>query len=472
MDTDFAAANAPDLIPVDDTETPAEAEARAQREAYIAINRFGFGGSRELFDRVKENPRRWLLKQIRPNTVPKVLANIGTSAENYLLSRNHVISQGGLLNKHMAPFIMAAIHTPTPFAERLVHFWANHFTVAQSGGFKGMFVPYVNEAIRPNLFGKFEDMLKAVTIHPAMMNYLNSDVSIVQRKGNGEVLDQINENHARELLELHTVSIYGGYKQQDIRELAYAMTGWTFNRPTGTTVYAPRFHADKQYKPYVTIMGVRYPNRNGDTGSQQLMDILHDLGTHPKTYAFIAKKLLRHFWRDAPGQHKSETENHVTELAALLGRTGGDLGEAAKFLVNLDPLWDRVRGKFKTPIEYFISAFRTAGLNINAKGQSGIHTTLDILGQQPFNALSPEGWSDIAADWFNPNGIIKRIHFAGSLGRKIRAQKTIDLGDLREDMTYTLGPALGRGQRRVIDDAVSDVQGIQLLLSSPAFLWR
>lgn len=457
---------------------------------YIALHKFGYGGTCALYDTVQKNPKNWLREQIARQPIPPEVKDIGTSDENYL--RGHAYRQalhdgivpnpypspGSVFSGHVNKYINAAIATDTPFAERLVHFWANHFTVTVSAGAVAStsYVPYVNETIRPHVFGTFENMLKAATTHLSMLNYLNNRASKVSHR-DGAVVEQINENHARELLELHTVGVRGGYTQEDIIQLAFAMTGWTIDIDSGKGYFRSQWHADERYKPFVTLMGNRYPNKAGEDGRYQLLRILRDLANHPNTYKFLAYKLLRHFWKSNPAigagnPFYNEDHTVVTRLAKVLERTGGDLAAAAHFLVNLPYMWDRRFRKYKTPIEYYISMFRTLGIEAPPVYQQGILRVLSTLGQQPFNAVSPEGWPDKNASWMNSNNILKAVKFANAITRYMRTQPALDLRAVREDLLYQLNPGMTRHKWQIVEEANGDVQAVTLLLGSPGFFWR
>ena len=221
-----------------------------------------------------------------------------------------------------------ALTTPAPFRERLVWFWTNHFTVSVRGGIAAVRGAFVEEAIRPHVTGRFEDMLLAVMHHPAMLLYLNNAGSVGPDSPAGQRSHRgLNENLARECLELHTVSPAAGYTQADVTNFAKILTGWSIDlrdaiRPASASARSPTSRARR------SSWARRFP-----PGEEGGVAALHFLANHPATHRFLATKLVRHFVADEP------PPDAVRRIEGVLRDTGGNLGAAAAALITLDAAW-------------------------------------------------------------------------------------------------------------------------------------
>ena len=285
-----------------------------------------------------------------------------------------------------------AIATPTPVAERWVNFWANHFCVASTKGTMIALVwPHEYEAIRPHAFGSFRELLRAAVVHPAMLLYLDNAQSIGPQSRAGNLRDKgLNENLAREILELHTVSPAAGYTQADVTEFAKVLTGWSIGRldqaeePGGAFMFRPFRHQPGAK----LVMGQRF-----EEGLAGGLAALQWLATHPATCTHLATKLARHFIADAPPPHC------VAALAAVLRDTGGDLAAVARALVRLPEAWAPLT-KLRSPQDYVIAALRAVGAG-PASGAAAL-AGFNQLGQPLWAAPGPNGWPDEAAAWSRP----------------------------------------------------------------------
>lgn len=326
-----------------------------------------------------------------------------------------------------------------PFRDRLADFWMNHFTVSRRNGPIGALPGTLErEVIRPHLTGNFADMLVAVTRHPAMLLYLDNHVSVgpnsqTARSGRRARVG-LNENLAREVLELHSLSPAGGYTQADVTELAKILTGWSVaaTEPPFDFVWRPMNHEPGEK----TLLGRRFPE-----GPESQEAALRFLGTHPATYRHLAVKLTRHFVADEP------PASAVRTLEETLRRTGGDLGAVSKALVHLPEAWANPLGKFRTPMEFVLAAGRAAGLDRPELVIGG----LNALGQPLWSAPQPNGWSDTAADWMGPEAVMRRVDwtytFAGGLGQvDLAAVTQAALGPLAR--AETVGAMRGAGSVR------------------------
>ena len=381
----------------------------------------------------------------------------------------------GLYRSDAALRTRIAVTSPTPFAERLTHFWANHFSV--TAGKPGTSFEVGNHefyAIRPHVTGRFSDMLKAAVLHPAMLLYLDQYQSVgpasrfAQRRqrrrnrdnSNNQQDRGLNENLAREVLELHTLGVDGGYSQGDVTEFARALTGWTLpglsrlsrfsEKQPGGTAYVSIAHEPGKRR----IMGRSY----ADTGAQQALSILDDLAAHPATARHVATKLARHFAGDEPPPAL------VTRLERDFRATNGDLASLARTLVNAPESWTAGPVKFRQPYEWFTSVLRFTGLDdLSERRLNGV---LRQLGQAPWRAPSPAGFDDVAESWAGPDAIVRRVELAERIARNAPA------GDVLERAARAYPDALSANTRTWISRAESGSQALGLLLVAPEMMRR
>ena len=356
-----------------------------------------------------------------------------------------------------------ALTTETGFAERLVWFWANHFTVAASKAatipFPG---PFEREAIRPHLAGSFEDLLVAGVRHPGMLLYLDQAQSVGPNSLAGRRRDAgLNENLAREILELHTLGVHGGYGQADVAEFAKALTGWTFavertRRFVRGAVEGEFMFLALAHEPGArTVLGKTYP----EGGEGQARAILADLARHPATARHVATKLARHFTADEPPPAV------VARLEKTFLKTGGDLPSLHRALVESPEAWAPQPAKFKTPHEFIVSALRLNGVESLPGRQVQLATNL--LGQPIFRAPSPAGWPDAAASWAGPDALMKRLEWTQALAGRLQVKTPPD-----RLAAQGLGPQLTQACITAVRRAQSPAQGLVLALMSPDFQRR
>ncbi len=362
-----------------------------------------------------------------------------------------------------------ALEGPAPFAERLVHFWSNHFAIsADKLATATMGGPLEFEAIRPNISGRFADLLLAVTRHPGMMFYLDQAQSVgpgsllaqAARRRNAPRQPGLNENLAREILELHTLGA-GNYSQADVAGLARALTGWSvggfvqrrigLEAPPGQFVFQPAWHEPGR----VTVAGKSY----GQEGEAQGRAILADLALHPHTARHIATKLATHFVADTPPPAL------VERLAGVYLAGGGALMPVYQALIAAPEAWATPLPKFKTPWEWAVSAMRALGLK-DAAGNARIAIMLNELGQPVWRPGSPAGWPDAASRWAAPDALLRRVEVAGRLAALAGG------ADPRALAGSALPGLLSPATASAIARAESPAEGTALLLVSPEFLRR
>lgn len=480
----------------------------------IALNRFGLGARPD--DHAPADPKRWLLQQLngfdaRPQALAQVppreqvVGQLGdylaaqqmagrakrqlqpaamtSAAMTQAQPQQDADPHAEALKKYMRQTIQqdylvmnsarldAALTTPSPFIERLVHFWANHFAVSIDKlpviGLAGLFE---FEAIRPHVLGKFSDMLLAVEQHPAMLVFLDQAQSIGPDSQAGELAAMrgrkqlgLNENLAREIMELHTLGVRTGYTQVDVTEFARALTGWTVSglgrgpaaRLIGGNAGQFQFAAMLHEPGARTIMGRRYDQ----PGHAQARAVLMDLAASPATAKHLSTKLARHFAGDDPPPAL------IDRLSKAYLASGGDLPTVYRTLIESPEPWAPQPLKFKNPWEWSISALRAVGSReLDPKMAAGV---LRQLGQPTWQPGSPAGWDDIAASWAGPDALVRRVEVAQRIGDK--AGSTVDARALAERL---FPGSLSEATRTAIARAESPAEGLALFLVSPEFVRR
>ncbi|HBN16355.1 MAG TPA: DUF1800 domain-containing protein [Pseudohongiella sp.] len=462
--------------------------------SFIAANKFGLGIQPGELTEIDSDPRGWLLAQLplavrlppRYQGMEPSARLIQTAYDDYRarqmiqqdgrVSPNEVQQFREIRERNAAFFreqanqrLAVAIESDTPFAERLVRFWSNHFSISLGTNkpttlYAGL--AYENEAIRANMNGRFEEMLISVATHPVMLTYLDNITSIgpnstaaQQRNGLG-----LNENYARETLELHTLGVDGGYTQDDVIALARILTGWTVNVPTrngnlpnpqatpGSFVFYPVLHEPGTQQ----LLGKSFFN----TGVQQGISALRDLARHPSTAYFIAGKLARHFVADQP------PASAVEKLAQVFAQTQGDLPSLHTALVELDEAWDPAMKKLKTAEDFVVSTTRALpGVPLSDEVLKILTDTLASFNQRAFTAPSPAGWPEQAEHWGGPDALLKRIEFINMVGGAVGPDfDARDIAPLILPEDADLQTAVRRSESRT--------QALTLLLASPQFQWR
>jgi len=381
-----------------------------------------------------------------------------------------------IVNRDVRARLVTAATTAQPFNERLALFWANHFTVSMAkASARGLVGAFEREAIRPQLGGSFSALLQAAVTHPGMLRYLDNDQSagpdspIVQRlarraRGQPERarVSGLNENLAREILELHTLGAngagaehggFGGYTQADVTAFAAALTGWR----VGLVEAEPstRFDAAWHQPGDKLVLGRRYPE-----GPEALGRVLKDLAAHPSTARFVCSKLARHVVADTPAPAL------VARLVQAWRASEGSLPAVARALVQSPEAWQGVATKLKTPEEFVLSSARLLQLGASAfeRQPDGAVST---LGQRVQAAPSPAGWPDRAEDWLGPDALWKRVEWATRVAARVG--RHVDARALAES---SLGPLLGSATRQQIARAADGPQALALLLLAPEFQRR
>lgn len=449
------------------------------RDAVIAFNRFGLGPRPGDLKRVGSDPRGAVLVELQNKRAALIETSeaLVSSADavrllqqyqeayfQYQRKKAEAKDLKSPLNPLWQIFQAEAnarfkkqAETPLGLTERLVLFWSNHFSVASAKGYtvQVMIGAFEREAIRTHILGRFRDMLRAVEQHPAMLAYLDNNLSIgpsTQQAGGGK--RGLNENLAREILELHTLGVDGGYTQNDVTSLARIITGWTFTAPMNDIFHGGRFtFAFGRHEPGDhALLGRVFP----DGGVEQGEAALDFLAQHPATARHIARKMASHFVSDDPPPQL------ISRLEKTFLDTDGDLGAVTHALVSSAEAWQEEAHKLRLPIEFVVAAERLVGRPQNFNPIPALAS----LGQPLWNPPSPKGFPDSQADWNTPAGLKGRLDIAA---RMAAGAATHDPKILLEE---AFGSAVSRETREAVQRAESRVQGLAILLMSPEFQRR
>ncbi|MBV8978443.1 MAG: DUF1800 domain-containing protein [Alphaproteobacteria bacterium] len=461
-------------------------------EGAIATQRFGLGARPGEIARASANPKAWLLAQIagpapQPPAPPDGFATAGrlvSEEEEYKAekvknkpakaARQEAEAKGESVPPkppkdnirkeiwfaEMGARMALGCTTDKPFAERLVRFWSNHFTVSTAKRKVMTFAgSYEREAIRPHIAGSFEDMLFAVCMHPAMQIYLDNWHSIgpnspAAQKGGGK--KGLNENLGRELMELYSLGVDGGYSQADVIAMAKLLTGWGIydGRPSGFG-----FNEARHEPGEIVLRGKTYP-AGWDGSVAAIKDLAHD----PATAHHIATKFATHFIADDPPKES------VARLEKVFNDTRGDLHALSETVVKDANAWHPELRKFRPPVEYVTATLRAAGWNGDGENRDKqmrrLLGAVRVMGEVPFAAPSPKGWDDNADAWAGSDALLDRIEWAKQFAQGL---PDANAARLAED---GLGPLLTPNTKSVLAKAGSKSEAVALLLASPEFQRR
>jgi uncharacterized protein (DUF1800 family) len=482
-----------------------------QTEAALALHRFGFGPRAESIARIASDPRGALLAELEPSGAGTIAnPDLLTSAEAAQAGRdfrevrkaarlaqrieqasNQQAAQAGARNnpppgangkladaaqpsgpaRDPGPAIpqeifleeakarlTAAFAADIGFAERLVWFWSNHFCISanKGGGVLQLAGAYEREAIRAHVLGHFADMLRAVETHPAMLLYLDNARSTGPNSPAGRAGGKgLNENLAREILELHTLGVRTGYSQADVTHFANVITGWTIVPPRHDLPHAGEFTFDpRMHEPAAEqVIGKSYAN----AGFEQGRAVLLALARHPATAKHIATKLARHFVADEPPPAL------VDKLSKRFLDTQGNLKEVAKTLVAAPESWTSPARKLKRPGEWIVGMLRAAALD--APDIRPVLQAQSLLGEPLWRPPAPNGFADKDAAWID--GMAQRLDIANQLARRAG-----DKIDPKAVFDSALGPLASAETRQTVSRAESRPQALVLLFMAPEFQRR
>ena len=479
---------------------------RGDVAARIAAHRFGLGEAR--LATVGDDARGWLLAQVGPadlqvgSDLASASVGLRRFAEFQQARRNAAASAGEAdlrsaeqqFGEHFRALVQADVRarmttaalSTRPFAERIAQFWANHFTVSMAkASARGLVGAFEREAIRPNIAGRFEDLLVAAVKHAGMLRYLDNDQSAgpesrLVRRSRARAASApemaaprttgLNENLAREVLELHTLGVsgggstyggWGGYTQADVTAFARVLTGWRvplrelLAREELPKESPTRFEEAWHEPGPKPLLGKVYPE-----GAQALDQVLHDLSRHPSTARFLACKLARHFVADEPPPVL------VERLARNFLANDGHLPSLYRELVEAPEAWVVEPAKLKAPDEFVVSTVRLLDLGAPAFARQA-DGGVAALGQRIQAAPSPAGWPDRADEWLGPDAVWKRVEWATRVAE--RSARGLDARSLARS---SFGSTLSEATARQLDRAADGTQALALLLLSPEFQRR
>jgi uncharacterized protein (DUF1800 family) len=461
-----------------------------------ALNRFGLGARAAERGRIAD-PRGWLRTQLggaapgvtapdiaSPTAIAEALRAVRTAGQDQTKRQEARRRLVAIAVAESRACLTQRISTDRPFVERLVAFWSNHLCVSAAA--KVQVAPlagsYERDVIRPHALGRFEDLVLASARHPAMLIYLDNFQSIgpgspgAKRARGARAQRGLNENYARELLELHTLGVDGGYAQQDVLELAKALTGWSIGglndgpdaapmgrrraAPSGTTArgdeamsfaYRPLLHEPGAR----TILGKRY----NDEGVGQGERIIRDLCRHTSTARFVATKLVRHFVSDTP------PASAVDRVARVFRESEGDLRAVSGAVIDLPEAWSPDTRKFRTPQDWLVAVLRAFGQHeVDEREVAALRQLRHPL----WAPAAPKGFGDSMQEWADPDSLLNRAELARTFTRRGTSGQTeprtlLDVVDAAQsDPLRSL----------LADSSITAAERVALAIAGPDFQWR
>ncbi len=462
-----------------------------QQKLVHFLNRTSFGPTRQELEKLQQSGiTAYLDQQLSPDQIPdSVVADRVAELKTMRLSSRELLelypqaavaqAKGMDMTQMQGPRqvilelqlarLIRAVYSRRQLYEVMVDFWSNHFNIfAGKGADRWLSTSFDRDTIRPHALGRFKDLLAATAQSPAMLFYLDNWMSVspqspAARGGPNNRRRGINENYAREVMELHTLGVDGGYTQKDIQEVARCFTGWTIERPRGQGEFRfeQRFH-DSGAK---TVLGTHIAAGGGMEDGLKVIDIL---ANHPATAKFIATKLARRFVADDPPAAV------VSKASAVFQQSGGDIASVVRAIIDSPEFFsgEFYQSKVKKPLEYVASALRVT--NAETKITHPLLRYLNRMGEPLFLAQPPTGHPDMAASWISPDMLLTRVNFVSDLvGNRLpgaRVQKDI-VGD-QESMIRLIAPDSISAATRAAMNEASGTESLVLLLAAPEFQRR
>ena len=456
------------------------------------LNRTSFGSTREEVQKVTRlGIPAYFDEQLHPERVPdslveEKLAGLKTMRlssreliELYPLPKQQAGQQEMMGQQMQGPRavidelqqarLLRSVYSQRQLYEIMVDFWSNHFNVfSAKGADRWLTTAYDRDTIRPHALGRFKELLLATAQSPAMLFYLDNWLSanpnaVVARLASNNPRRGLNENYARELMELHTLGVDGGYTQTDVREVARCFTGWTIRQPRGegTFYFEPRIHDNGEK----IVLGARIPAGGGMEDGLRVIDLL---SRHPSTARFVSLKLARRFVADDP------PPSLVSKAAEAFSRSEGDIRTVLRTLIDSPEFFARetYQAKVKKPLEFVASALRATGAEVHLSHQ--LLRYLGRMGEPLFLAQPPTGYPDIAASWTSPDMLLTRMNFATDLiGNRIPGSRVrIDALGTKDSFARLIAPdALSAATRSAVAETEGS-QAIALLMAAPEFQRR
>jgi uncharacterized protein (DUF1800 family) len=458
------------------------------------LNRTSFGPTREEVQKVNRlGIRAYLEEQLRPekisdSLVDEKLAGLKTmrlssrelielyppprqqAGQQEMMGQQQMQGPRTVILELQQARLLRSVYSQRQLYEIMVDFWSNHFNVfSAKGADRWLTTAYDRDTIRPHALGRFHDLLLATAQSPAMLFYLdnwlsaNPNAPAARMGGPNNRRRGLNENYARELMELHTLGVDGGYTQRDVQEVARCLTGWTIRQPRGegSFYFEPRIH-DTGEK---VVLGNRIPSGGGVEDGLRVIDLL---AQHPSTARFVSLKLARRFIADDP------PPSLVNKAAEAFNKSSGDIPTVLRALIDSPEFYspDIYQAKVKKPLEFVASALRTTGAEVQLSHQ--LLRYLGRMGEPLFLAQPPTGHPDVAASWTSPDMLLTRMNFATDLitnripGSRVRLEA---LGDKDSFVRLIAPDSLSTATRSAVAE-VEGSQAITLLMAAPEFQRR
>ncbi|MEM7417244.1 MAG: DUF1800 domain-containing protein [Gemmatimonadota bacterium] len=456
------------------------------RREMRALNRFGLGARIGEAERLND-PKGWVLSQLsgssRAGSWASDLPSLAEAGDVFSALRRAraqrdqaaLAEARAALREHAVrestAMLSERVRTERPFLERWVAFWSNHLCVSTAAKQQvaALAGHYERQAIRPHVLGRFDELVLATARHPAMLFYLDNFQSIgpesqagrrTARRGRARGL---NENYARELLELHTVGVDGGYAQDDVEALARILTGWTVDGvgPGSTQEASMRFvfRAVLHEPGDKTVLGRRYRASGVGEGEH----VIRDLCGRPETARFLAAKLVRHFVSDDP------PPGAVDEIAEVFTSSGGDLQRVAEALVDLPDVWETPHRKFRTPQEWIVAVLRAAHFD---DVPDSVPQLLRQLRHTPWAPSSPKGYGDTRGEWADPEALMSRAELARSMSRRFVGRRGNGGLDAAQLLSVVAPEDADAVRGLLTDSSIGMDERVALAIGGPAFQWR
>jgi len=445
-----------------------------KREAHIAFARFGLGAKSGAFNEIIDDPRAAVLTEMETANIALLRMASLPSHEQACAATGDQRLSTRILNAEMNARARKCLWPQIGFVERLVMFWSNHFNVSVRTGGPTLSTAgeFERSRIRPNVLGNFKDMLLAVMSHPAMLHYLQNGLSVGpnsafgRRSGRG-----LNENLGRELLELHTVGVSGGYSQADVENTSKILTGFSYVTPWhaengwegGTPENKGRFifRSSWQEPGSHVVLGRSY----GGSGMSKCRAMLEDLALNASTAQHIAFKLVKHFITDTPAL------NMVRPVAAAFRRSRGDLKETYRALLSLRQAWVLPLTKIRTPYELLMCQRRALGAGWSNDEFSPLDQALRFMSNQPWQCDPPDGYPDSSEHWLSPGIFLIRLTATQMILRRFLERRRVQSSAL-EIAEGVLGENVTRNTVSELSGLRDAFQGLCTLFLSPEFQKR
>lgn len=433
--------------------TYARAEGATLDPDVLLLQRTSYGPAPGDLDSLRAAGREaWIEEQLHPERIDDAACGLLVRRlESLQMTPGdmHEFKRGVAEDEIARATILRAVYSRRQLFEVMAGFWSDHLNIFQGKDDCILYkTPDDRDVVRAHVFGRFRDLIRASALSPAMLVYLD---------GRRNHKDKPNENYARELLELHTLGVHGGYTQKDVMETARALTGWDVRGKDRWMKGKVEFHSERHDDGEKTILGTTLPAGGGEQDLERVLDVVT---RHPSTAKHLASKLCRRLVADDP---PAELVDHV---AARFRETDGDLSETTREALRG---LDRAKPRLKRPFRFVVSALR--GLAATTQGRAPVREPLRRMGQAPFQYPTPDGYPDEPDPWLG--AMIWRWRFALALARGRSGDATIGvpLDDIPGLFAHLVGRRPDDRERAALQDAADPQEALALVIAGPAFQW-